>query len=126
VLPCGAGKTLVGVAAMARTGAHTLVLVTNAVAGRPWRGELHPPPPPRGGGRIRHGSKSFPTLVASLCARISISPPLFSYVLEFHACSEKCFFEKKATPLGQNGTLLTTLKTANGAFGQFITLSLSH
>jgi DNA excision repair protein ERCC-3 len=40
VLPCGAGKTLVGVAAMARTGAHTLVLVTNAVAARQWRAEL--------------------------------------------------------------------------------------
>lgn len=40
VLPCGAGKTLVGVAAMARTGAHSLVLVTNAVAARQWRAEL--------------------------------------------------------------------------------------
>jgi DNA excision repair protein ERCC-3 len=40
VLPCGAGKTLVGAAAMARAGAHTLVLVTNAVAARQWRAEL--------------------------------------------------------------------------------------
>jgi DNA excision repair protein ERCC-3 len=40
VLPCGAGKTLVGAAAMARAGAHTLVLVTNIVAARQWRAEL--------------------------------------------------------------------------------------
>jgi DNA excision repair protein ERCC-3 len=40
VLPCGAGKTLVGAAAMARAGATTLVLVTNTVAGRQWRTEL--------------------------------------------------------------------------------------
>ena len=40
VLPCGAGKTLVGMAAMARAGAHTLVLVTNTVAARQWRAEL--------------------------------------------------------------------------------------
>jgi len=32
VLPCGAGKTLVGIGAMAAVGAHTLVLVTNVVA----------------------------------------------------------------------------------------------
>ena len=40
VLPCGAGKTLVGLAAMARAGARTLVLVTNVVAARQWRREL--------------------------------------------------------------------------------------
>lgn len=40
VLPCGAGKTLVGAAAMAMAGATTLVLVTNTVAGRQWRSEL--------------------------------------------------------------------------------------
>ena len=40
VLPCGAGKTLVGLAAMASAGAHTLILVTNAVAARQWRAEI--------------------------------------------------------------------------------------
>ncbi len=40
VLPCGAGKTLVGAAAMARAGATTLILVTNTVAARQWRDEL--------------------------------------------------------------------------------------
>jgi DNA excision repair protein ERCC-3 len=40
VLPCGAGKTLVGAAAMAAAGAHTLVLVTNIVAARQWKAEL--------------------------------------------------------------------------------------
>jgi len=40
VLPCGAGKTLVGTAAMARLGTTTLVLVTNTVAARQWRDEL--------------------------------------------------------------------------------------
>ncbi|HEY8474052.1 MAG TPA: DNA repair helicase XPB [Natronosporangium sp.] len=40
VLPCGAGKTLVGAAAMARASATTLILVTNTVAGRQWRREL--------------------------------------------------------------------------------------
>jgi DNA excision repair protein ERCC-3 len=40
VLPCGAGKTLVGAAAMARVGARTLILVTNIVAARQWRAEL--------------------------------------------------------------------------------------
>jgi len=40
VLPCGAGKTIVGAAAMARAGAKTLVLVTNTVAARQWRREL--------------------------------------------------------------------------------------
>ncbi|WP_016932727.1 DNA repair helicase XPB [Rhodococcus sp. R1101] len=40
VLPCGAGKTMVGAAAMARAGATTLILVTNTVAGRQWKREL--------------------------------------------------------------------------------------
>jgi DNA excision repair protein ERCC-3 len=40
VLPCGAGKTIVGTAAMARAGATTLILVTNTVAARQWRDEL--------------------------------------------------------------------------------------
>ncbi|WP_213455264.1 DNA repair helicase XPB [Rhizomonospora bruguierae] len=40
VLPCGAGKTLVGAAAMAEIGATTLILVTNTVAGRQWKREL--------------------------------------------------------------------------------------
>jgi DNA excision repair protein ERCC-3 len=40
VLPCGAGKTLVGVAAMAQARATTLILVTNTVAGRQWKREL--------------------------------------------------------------------------------------
>ena len=40
VLPCGAGKTLVGAGAMARASATTLILVTNTVAGRQWKREL--------------------------------------------------------------------------------------
>jgi DNA excision repair protein ERCC-3 len=40
VLPCGAGKTLVGAAAMAQASATTLILVTNTVAARQWRDEL--------------------------------------------------------------------------------------
>ncbi|QRP46736.1 DNA repair helicase XPB [Amycolatopsis sp. FDAARGOS 1241] len=40
VLPCGAGKTLVGAAAMAHAQATTLILVTNTVAGRQWKREL--------------------------------------------------------------------------------------
>jgi DNA excision repair protein ERCC-3 len=40
VLPCGAGKTLVGAAAMALADATTLILVTNTVAGRQWKREL--------------------------------------------------------------------------------------
>ncbi|MFW6597470.1 DNA repair helicase XPB [Propionibacteriaceae bacterium Y2011] len=40
VLPCGAGKTLVGAAAMAHASATTLILVTNTVAARQWRDEL--------------------------------------------------------------------------------------
>ena len=40
VLPCGAGKTIVGAAAMAHAQATTLILVTNTVAARQWRDEL--------------------------------------------------------------------------------------
>lgn len=40
VLPCGAGKTLVGIGVMVAAGASTLVLVTNTVASRQWRAEL--------------------------------------------------------------------------------------
>ena len=38
--PCGAGKTIVGAAAMAHAQATTLILVTNTVAARQWRDEL--------------------------------------------------------------------------------------
>ncbi len=40
VLPCGAGKTLVGAASMAKSGTTTLILVTNTVSARQWRHEL--------------------------------------------------------------------------------------
>ncbi|MCU1505814.1 MAG: excision repair protein [Microbacteriaceae bacterium] len=40
VLPCGAGKTLVGAGAMATAKTNTLVLVTNTVSARQWRSEL--------------------------------------------------------------------------------------
>ncbi|GAC1325859.1 MAG: DEAD/DEAH box helicase [Mycobacteriales bacterium] len=40
VLPCGAGKTIVGAAAMAQASATTLILVTNTVSGRQWKSEL--------------------------------------------------------------------------------------
>ncbi len=40
VLPCGAGKTIVGAAAMAHAGATTLIMVTNTVAARQWKDEL--------------------------------------------------------------------------------------
>ncbi|MGV1009249.1 MAG: DNA repair helicase XPB [Dermatophilaceae bacterium] len=40
VLPCGAGKTLVGAAAMATARATTLILVTSTVAARQWKDEL--------------------------------------------------------------------------------------
>jgi DNA excision repair protein ERCC-3 len=40
VLPCGAGKTLVGAAAMAQARATTLILVTNTVSARQWKDEL--------------------------------------------------------------------------------------
>ncbi|WP_246140063.1 DNA repair helicase XPB [Protaetiibacter larvae] len=40
VLPCGAGKTLVGAGAMAEADTTTLILVTNTVSARQWRAEL--------------------------------------------------------------------------------------
>ena len=40
VLPCGAGKTIDGAAAMAHAKATTLILVTNTIAARQWREEL--------------------------------------------------------------------------------------
>ncbi|GAA4906326.1 MULTISPECIES: DNA repair helicase XPB [Nocardiopsidaceae] len=40
VLPCGAGKTIVGAAAMSMTRSTTLILVTNTVAVHQWRTEL--------------------------------------------------------------------------------------
>lgn len=40
VLPCGAGKTMVGAASMAKAQATTLILVTNTVAGWQWKDEL--------------------------------------------------------------------------------------
>ncbi|HJB10389.1 MAG TPA: DEAD/DEAH box helicase [Candidatus Brachybacterium merdavium] len=40
VLPCGAGKTLVGAGAMAAMQRTTLILVTNTVSARQWKAEL--------------------------------------------------------------------------------------
>ena len=40
VLPCGAGKTVVGIAALAALGMRTLILATNIQAVRQWIGEL--------------------------------------------------------------------------------------
>lgn len=40
VLPCGSGKTIVGMGVMARYQAQTLILTTNIVALRQWRDEL--------------------------------------------------------------------------------------
>ncbi len=40
VLPCGAGKTLVGLGAMAAQDATTLILVTNTVSARQWKAEI--------------------------------------------------------------------------------------
>ncbi len=40
VLPCGAGKTIVGAAAMSMAKATTLILVTSTVSARQWRDEL--------------------------------------------------------------------------------------
>ena len=40
VLPCGAGKTVVGAASMAAAKATTLILVTNTVSARQWKDEL--------------------------------------------------------------------------------------
>ena len=40
VLPCGAGKTIIGIAVMSRISQHTLILSTNITALRQWRDEL--------------------------------------------------------------------------------------
>ena len=40
VLPCGAGKTIVGIGAMHSVGAQTLILVTNTLSIRQWRQEI--------------------------------------------------------------------------------------
>lgn len=40
VLPCGAGKTMVGLGAMARLGMKTLILCTNITALRQWKAEI--------------------------------------------------------------------------------------
>lgn len=40
VLPCGAGKTVVGIGAMNKVGSHTLILTTNVTALRQWRQEI--------------------------------------------------------------------------------------
>jgi DNA excision repair protein ERCC-3 len=40
VLPCGAGKTMVGIAAMAQAQCATLILTPSTVAARQWRAEL--------------------------------------------------------------------------------------
>jgi DNA excision repair protein ERCC-3 len=40
VLPCGAGKTIVGIAAMAQCQRHTLILTTSITAVKQWRREL--------------------------------------------------------------------------------------
>lgn len=40
VLPCGAGKTLVGLATMAKCRCHTLILTTNVTAARQWIREI--------------------------------------------------------------------------------------
>lgn len=40
VLPCGAGKTIVGIGAMHAVGAQTLILVTNTLSIRQWKTEI--------------------------------------------------------------------------------------
>ena len=40
VMPCGSGKTVVGISAMARMATHTLILTTNVAAVHQWRNEL--------------------------------------------------------------------------------------
>src|SRR3954452_358082 len=40
VLPCGAGKTIVGLAALAALGRHTLILTTSTTAVEQWRREI--------------------------------------------------------------------------------------
>lgn len=40
VLPCGAGKTLIGLGVMEKVGAHTLIIATNTTAVHQWIGEM--------------------------------------------------------------------------------------
>src|SRR5690606_3287000 len=40
VLPCGAGKTIVGIGVMQIVGAQTLILVTNTLSIRQWKNEI--------------------------------------------------------------------------------------
>jgi len=40
VLPCGAGKTMIGLGAMSRLNCHTLILVTSITAAHQWRDEI--------------------------------------------------------------------------------------
>ncbi len=40
VLPCGAGKTVIGLAAMAAAGTHTLIIATNITSARQWIREI--------------------------------------------------------------------------------------
>lgn len=40
VLPCGSGKTIIGLGAMSEIASHTLIITTNNVAVRQWRSEL--------------------------------------------------------------------------------------
>ncbi len=40
VLPCGAGKTIVGLGVMQLVGSHTLILVTNTLSIRQWKNEI--------------------------------------------------------------------------------------
>jgi DNA excision repair protein ERCC-3 len=40
VLPCGAGKTVIGIGAMTRVAQETLIVCTNIVALRQWRDEI--------------------------------------------------------------------------------------
>jgi len=40
VLPCGAGKTVIGIGVMEKVGMHTLVLTTNVTALRQWKQEI--------------------------------------------------------------------------------------
>ena len=40
VLPCGAGKTVIGLAAMAAAGSHTLIIATNITSARQWIREI--------------------------------------------------------------------------------------
>ena len=40
VLPCGSGKTIVGILAMEKCQSHTLILTTNVIASKQWKSEL--------------------------------------------------------------------------------------